>query len=232
LPKIGRIASRCLMTMCINSGHRSIGKLRGANDSLLEQTRRLRVPLGMTRGGARSRLSSAVHPVAIEMEDVVVVWSSVEVLAKLFEGRRPQHIHAHGKRFALDEINQRAGDRAITDIAFKRPGHDEQDVDAIAGKLWIAPCVMPTVQVALKCVPAREVPSLRTAEGFPRPGKNTWCVTWNPHGFGSEQRVPLRAGQKRGEGLDAPSLERGEYTLGMRSFRGKRVIEEVLQVPP
>ena len=59
----------------------------------------------------------AIRAVTVEVERVIVAGMGVEVLAKLVEGRRAEHIHVSGQAPGLDEFYKRPGDGAVADVA-------------------------------------------------------------------------------------------------------------------
>ena len=77
----------------------------------------------------------AIAAVAVEVQHVIVAGMGAEVFAKLVERRRTQDVHVSGQALRTDQIDERAGDGAVADVAFVRPRDHEQDVDAVLGSV-------------------------------------------------------------------------------------------------
>ncbi len=85
--------------------------------------------LELVAGRGRRPAKAAV---AVEVHDVVGPGVGLQLGAQLLEGRRAQHLDLGGQSAFVDELDQRARDAAIGDIALVGPGSDEKDADAIA----------------------------------------------------------------------------------------------------
>src|SRR5271166_953139 len=76
-----------------------------------------------------------VPTVAVKMEDVIVAAMLPQVLAKLVEGGRTQNVHVRRQVLGLNQFDERAGDGTITHIMLKGTADDQQNVDALVGKI-------------------------------------------------------------------------------------------------
>lgn len=53
---------------------------------------------------------------SIEMENVIVVWMSAEMAAKLIDCRGTENIYSYGRAMAVYEFDKRPGDRPVSYI--------------------------------------------------------------------------------------------------------------------
>jgi hypothetical protein len=174
----------------------------------------------------------AIRAVAIEVQRVIVAGVRAEVLAKLVESRRAQHIHMRGQAARLDEFYQRPGDGAVAHVAFVRARDHQQDVDAVvrerAQRRWMGE----VVETALDLAPMGQVVALRIEEGFPWPGEDVRVVAADLQDFGVRQPLVRVAAVEQGvESLRAPGLQGVQDAFGVADFGIEGVVEEVLQIP-
>ncbi len=113
----------------------------------------------------------AIGAVAVEVENVVVAGMLVEMFAKAIEGGRAKDVDMGGKILLLDEFDERAGDGAVTDVGGVGTGDDEEDVDAVAGKIGEGWGIGQLVEAAFDAVVlGEEAAGEGIEEGFPGPG--------------------------------------------------------------
>ncbi len=74
----------------------------------------------------------SVSPMAIEVDDVIVVRSLVlKVFAQSVERRWSEQRHLRGQILVDDHFDQRSGERPEPDVLLERPTGDEEDVDPV-----------------------------------------------------------------------------------------------------
>ena len=111
------------------------------------------------------------------MKDVIVAGMLPQVLAKLVEGGRTQNVHVRRQVLGLNQLDERTGDGTITHIVLKGTADDQQDVDALVGKIGGGLRIGKPVEPAFHAPLVREVGAgLRIVQGFPGPGENVGIV--------------------------------------------------------
>ena len=83
----------------------------------------------------KGELGTAISAMAVKMEEVVVPGVALEVSAKLIEGGWAEDVDVSGQVLVSDEVDERAGDGTVAYVVFVGTGDDEQNVDAIGGKV-------------------------------------------------------------------------------------------------
>ncbi len=113
----------------------------------------------------------AIGTVAVEMKNVVVAGMLVEMFAKAIESGRAEDIDMGGKILLLNEFDERAGDRAVVDVGGVGTGDDEENVDAVAGKVGERWGIGQLAEAAFDAVLlGEEAAGEGIEEGFPGPG--------------------------------------------------------------
>ena len=69
----------------------------------------------------------------VEMQDVIVIRLSLEMLFKLLKRRWSQQRHRRGNLFAGNQVDKRTGDRSKLHVGLIRPSRHQQNVDDISG---------------------------------------------------------------------------------------------------
>ncbi len=118
----------------------------------------------------------AVRAMTIEMDYVIEVRVCAEVLAELVERWWAQKVDMCGEAFVLNEVDERAGDGAETDVAFIGAGDDEQDVDAVLWEAGERGWILDFVDAAFDLAFVGEVVCLGIVERFPGPGEGVRIV--------------------------------------------------------
>ena len=214
----------------------------GLENKLTLGTLEMMLPVAVTVRVSTPVAGVPVRAMPVEMQDVVLAGMAFQVVIELLERRRAQQVDAGGELALLDQIDQRAGDRAKPDILVPiRPRNDEQDIDAVLGQRRRQGARgRDVIQPPFDAAGMRERRSrFGVTQRLPGPCQNARVVALDAQGEigvvvagGGFEPVTGFSSLKKGiERLLAPFSERREHALGMLGFRREGIGEKILEVP-
>ncbi len=187
----------------------------------------------------RRRGISAIGPVSVEVENVVMVRMLPQVFAKLGKSGGPKNMDGNREGMIGRQFHQRPGDGSIFDIPLVRPGDDQQHVQAVIRQFdqngRIALLFYSPFDFALMGQPGGR----GILQRFPRPAQNERTVANHPHRqilkaapCGVVVKIPrLSRTEQRVKRPPPPLPESRLNPAGILVVGMERIVEEFFQIP-
>ena len=128
--------------------------------------------------GRTAACRRSITAVTVEMDNVIISGPLAQMLAQMFEGRRPQNRHPRRQLPLFDPFHHRPRQGTETHVALKRPSGDEQDIDAIARQTFRqGQRIVTAIQLALDpAMMGQRAGMLRIGQRLPRPRQHAGIV--------------------------------------------------------